>query len=81
MPTPPITNLPDLMRAKIDYELRTGSDACALVLPAVNRFAQSSPQSLLGLSVAFDPGLLPCQAIFFDSPALFARYKSQLPAT
>ena len=81
MATPPITNLPDLMRAKLDYELRTQTDACAIVLPATNRFATTAPQSLLGLSVAFDPGLLPCQAIFFDSPALFARYKSQLPAT
>ena len=80
MATPPITTLPDLMRAKIDYELRTGSDACALVLPAVNRFARSTPQSLLGLSVAFDAALAPFQAIFFDNPAHFARYTSKLRA-
>lgn len=43
MPTPPVQNLPDLMRAKLDYELRTGSDACAVVLPAVNRFARTQP--------------------------------------
>ena len=78
MATPPITTLPDLMRAKIDYELRTGCDACALVLPAVNRFAQSTPQSLMGLSVAFDAALAPFQAIFFDRPEHFARYKAGL---
>jgi hypothetical protein len=80
MPTPPVQTLSDLMRAKIDYELRTGSDACALVLPAANRFARSSPQSLLGLSVAFDAALAPFQAIFFDRPEHFARYAAKLRA-
>jgi hypothetical protein len=69
------------MRAKLDYELRTGADACAVVLPAVNRFARTRPQSVLGLSVSFDPGLQPFQVLFFDSPAHFVRYTSKIPAT
>lgn len=78
MPTPPITNLPDLMSAKIAYEARNKTNACALVLPASSRFADSRPPSLIGLSVAFDAALMPAQAIFFDNPEHFARYTSTL---
>lgn len=79
MPTPPIATLPDLMRARIDYELRTGSQACAVILPAVNRFAKTRPQSVLGLSAAFDAALHPFQVLFFDNPQHFARYRSRIP--
>lgn len=79
MPTPTIQTLPDLMRARLDYELRTGSNACAVILPAANRFARGQPHSVLGLSAAFDATLQPFQVLFFNDPRHFARYRSQIP--
>jgi hypothetical protein len=78
--TPPIHTVPDLNNAMISFEVTHLATPLAVVLPASSRFADTRPSHLCGIAVAFDPGLLPHQALFFSDHHQFTRYTSQIPA-
>ena len=78
--TTPIETLPDFINAAQAFEARTATKPVAAVLPACNRFSLGAPQSLMGLAIAFDPGLTATQALFFANPQEFTRYTSKIPA-